>query len=82
MRSAPIQFAVVGGLRQDFCITPAGAIHQIPRVARIRGLSEEAVRRLVDARIEGRSLGVLGEPRVNVLLLNLDLERAAAEAGP
>ncbi|HXM46294.1 MAG TPA: potassium-transporting ATPase subunit C, partial [Pyrinomonadaceae bacterium] len=55
-------------------ISPAGAEFQIPRVARERGMSESEVRSLVAIHTEGRTLGLLGEPSVNVLLLNLDLD--------
>jgi potassium-transporting ATPase KdpC subunit len=56
-------------------ITPANAALQIPRVARARGLSEEAVRRVVADHTEGRQLGFLGSPRVRVLELNLALDK-------
>jgi len=55
-------------------ISPENALLQAPRVARARGLSEEAVIGKIKARTEGRTLGILGEPRVNVLVLNLDLD--------
>lgn len=57
-------------------ISPAYADLQVPRVARARGLSQDAVRALVTQATSGRDLGVLGEPRVNVLDLNLALDRA------
>jgi len=58
-------------------ITPANADLQVKRVAAARGLPEDTVRGLVTANSEGRTLGVLGEPRVNVLKLNIALEKAA-----
>lgn len=56
-------------------ITPEAALVQIPRVAMARGLSQEGLKKLVAAHIEERQFGLFGEPRVNVLALNLDLDR-------
>ena len=53
---------------------------QVPRVARATGLSENAVRRLVDEQTSARTWGVLGEPRVNVLLLNIAVQQARSDA--
>lgn len=63
-------------------ISPANAALQIPRVAKARQLSEEKVRQLVEQHTEGRTVGLLGEPRVNVLLLNLALDSAFGKVKP
>jgi K+-transporting ATPase ATPase C chain len=77
----PADLVTTSGSGLDPHVSPAAAIYQAARVARARGLSEESVRRLIEAHTEGRSFGLLGEPRVNVLLLNLDLERIEGSPG-
>lgn len=76
----PIDMVTTSASGFDPHITPANAEFQLPRVAQARGISVEQLKAVVSKHTEGRQFGVLGEPRVNVLELNLDLDRQFAVA--
>jgi K+-transporting ATPase ATPase C chain len=79
-QSVPVDLVTTSASGLDPDVSPAGAEFQVPRIARERGLSEDQVRQIIQQHTEQRTWGLLGEPRVNVLEVNLALDQVKAMA--
>jgi K+-transporting ATPase ATPase C chain len=78
----PIELVTTSGSGLDPHLSPQAVLWQLPRVANARGVAPERIRTVAEAVIEGRAMGVLGEPRVNILALNLALDRQFGRPAP
>ena len=78
----PAELVTTSASGLDPHLSPEGMLWQVPRVAKARGVAPDRIKAVVDANVEGRTFGILGEPRVNVLLVNLAIDRQFGKATP